>query len=96
VGPMEAIMSGVMTIFLYAMVVALVWKLFQVAADLSEIKTLLTEMRRTAPPAKPAETPVPSPIQAGPISLESAEALLRQVEAESLALAAAEHRKTTA
>jgi len=93
---MEAIMSGVMTIFLYAMVVASVWKLFQVAADLGEIKTLLTEMRRTTPAAKPVETPTPPPVLAGPISLESAEALLRQVEAESLALTAAEHRKTTA
>jgi hypothetical protein len=96
VGSMEAIMSGVMTIFLYAMVVAMVWKLFQVAADLGEIKTLLTEMRRTTPAAKAEETPAPPPIQARPISLESAEALLRQVEAESQALAAAEHRRTTA
>lgn len=96
-GSMEAIMSGVMTIFLYAMVVASVWKLFQMAADLGEIKTLLTEMRRTTPAIKPIETtPTPPPILAGPISLESAEALLRQVEAESQALAAAERSKTTA
>jgi hypothetical protein len=97
VGPMEAIMSGVMTIFYYVMVIAVVWKLFQVATDLGEIKSLLIEMRRTTPAIKPIETtPTPPPILAGPISLESAEALLRQVEAESQALAAAEHRKTTA
>jgi len=106
VGPMEAIMSGVMTIFYYAMVIAVVWKLFQVATDLGEIKTMLSEMRRTAivPQVKPAEPsfatpsaapPLP-PVMAGPISLASAEALLREVEAESHALAAAQSPKTTA
>jgi hypothetical protein len=98
---MQAIMSGVMTIFLYAMVVALVWKVFQISTDLGEIKTLLREISRT--PATPAVKPVaaavsvppPPPVLAGPISLESAEALLREVEAESHALAA-EHSKTTA
>jgi len=104
VGPMQAIMSGVMTIFYYAMVIAAVWKLFQVASDLGEIKTHLTEMRRTTPiPVPPPaqavaapSMPVPPPVMAGPISLESAEALLREVEAESHALAAAETTKITA
>jgi hypothetical protein len=110
VGPMQAIMSGVMTIFYYAMVIAAVWKLFQVATDLAEIKTLLKENAR--PQAAPAPIPAayaaapyaaapvqasaPPPMQAGPISLESAEALLREVEAESHALAAAERSKTNA
>jgi hypothetical protein len=97
-----------MTMFSYAMVFAALWKLFQVASDLSEIKTLLTEMHRTAPapaplpvvaavvPAPAPQAPAPPPIMAGPISLESAEALLRDVEAESHALAAAERTKTTA
>ncbi len=97
---MQAIMSGVMTIFYYAMVIAAVWKLFQVATDLGEIKTMLAEMRRTQPApaplpvvpvtAAPTQAPPPPPVMAGPISLESAEALLREVEAESHALAAAE------
>ena len=92
-GEMQAIMSGVMTLFLFAMVTITVWKLFQVSGELNEIKTLLTEMRRTPPGAKP--TPTPPPILAGPISLESAEALLREVAAESQAMAA-EPPKTTA
>ena len=104
-GAMEAIMSGVMTVFYYAMLIATVWKLFQVATDIGQIKTLLLEMRKTqAPPAaRPVEAAAPPPTQtqaqppvlAGPISLESAEALLREVEAESHALAAAERPKTT-
>ncbi len=55
-GAMQAIMSGVMTMFLFAMVIVTVWKLFQVSGELNEIKTLLTEMRRTTPAAKPVET----------------------------------------
>jgi hypothetical protein len=93
VGEMQAIMSGVMTLFLFAMVTITVWKLFQVSGELNEIKTLLTEMRRTPPAAKPTSTS--PPILAGPISLESAEALLREVAAESQAMAA-EPPKTTA
>jgi hypothetical protein len=97
VGPMQAIMSGVITIFFYAMVIAAVWKLFLIAADLGAIKTLLTDIRRnTASPAATnavpaplgAATPIPAPppVLAGPISLESAEALLREVAAEEHAL----------
>ena len=93
-GAIQAIMSGVLMIFFYAMVTAGVWKLFQVATDLGEIKKLLTEMRRTTD--VPAAKPLPPQIPAGPISLESAEALLREVAAESHARAAAEAPKTTA
>ena len=105
-GPMEAIMSGVTTIFYFAMVVAVVWKIFQIATDLSQIKAQLIEMRQTQPvpaprpvataPAPPTPVQAQPPILAGPISLESAEALLREIEAESHALAAAERPQTTA
>ena len=115
-GPMQAIMSGVITIMFYAMVIAAVWKLFLMAGDLSEIKTILSDIRRnTAAPAAspvlaaapvPAATPVAGvvavssppppvpPIMSGPISLESAEALLREVAEEEHALA--QQTKTTA
>lgn len=99
VGPMQAIMSGVITIMFYALVIAGVWKLFLMAADLGEIKTLLADIRRNtaspavanpvlaaAPTAVATSAPAP-PILAGPISLESAEALLREVAAEEHALA---------
>lgn len=99
-GPMQAIMSGVITIMFYAMVIAAVWKLFLMASDLSEIKTLLTDIRRnTASPvasqAVPVAAPAPAPpVLAGPISLESAEALLREVAEEEHALS--QQTKTTA
>jgi hypothetical protein len=91
---MQAIMSGVMTIFYYVLVIAAVWKLFQLATDLGEIKKLLTEMR--PPVATPSLKPLPTQtsVPAGPISLESAEALLREVAAESHAMAVAEPPKT--
>jgi hypothetical protein len=106
VGPMQAIMQGVITIFFYGMVIAAVWKLFMMAGDLAEMKTILSDIRRnTANPAG-AVNPVPAalaavskpapvpPVLAGPISLESAEALLREVAAEEHALA--QQPKTTA
>jgi len=80
VGPMQAILSGVMTMFSYALVVALVWKVFQISTDLGEIKTLLKEIRQTPP----------VPVPAGPISLE-----LQEVAAESRSQAASERPKTT-
>jgi hypothetical protein len=119
VGPMQAVMQGVITIFFYAMIIAAVWKLFMMAADIGEIKKLLTDIRsNTAAPAPqiPARvpsaavpvgalsqalpvasvpTPPPPPIAAGPISLESAEALLREIEAEERALAAQPEKPVT-
>jgi hypothetical protein len=91
VGAMQVILSGVMTLFFYALVFAAVWKLFQVATDLGEIKTMLSEMRRGI--ANPELKPIAAPAST-PISLESAEALLREVAAESHALASAEPPKT--
>jgi hypothetical protein len=91
VGPMQAILSGVITIFFYAMIIAAVWKLFQMATDLGEIKTLLADISRN----KPIGAAIPQALD-GPISLESAEALLREVAAESHVLSATEPPKTTA
>lgn len=99
---MEVIMGGITTIFYFAIVVAAMWKLFQIASDLSQIKTTLIEMRQQHPTSVPkAVPPVPArasqpPELAGPISLESAEALLREVAAESQALEATERPHTNA
>jgi len=120
VGPMQAIISSVMTIFFYSIVIAAVWKVFQATSELTEIKKLLADIRHNtsnpvlsaqavAAPAPavsapvvvhaPAPSPQPlptapvavapppvNPLPAGPISLEAAEALLREVAAESAAL----------
>jgi hypothetical protein len=108
VGPMQAIISSVMTIFFYAIVIAAVWKVFQATSELAEIKKLLTDIRHNtsnpvvaAPAPVAVSAPIPQPVArvpiavapppvnpmpAGPISLEAAEALLREVAAESAAL----------
>jgi hypothetical protein len=79
VGALPAIISFAMTLFSYAILLAAMWKLFQIASDLAEIKTLLANQRNIpAPPLAPQ----------GPISLASAEALLREVAAESHGAAA--------
>lgn len=82
-GPIQAILSGVITIFFYAMVIAAVWKLFQMATDLGEIKSLLADIRRNTASSETTPLTPAAPIPTGPISLESAEALLREVAAES-------------
>jgi len=79
VGALPAIISFAMTLFSYAILLSAIWKLFQIASDLAEIKTLLAHQRSI--PAPPVHAP-------GPISLESAEALLREVAAESHATTA--------
>ena len=89
---LQNLMTTAMGLFSYALVIAAVWKLFQIGTDLAEIKKLLTDTRTVANPA-PIPPPKPvaiSPLPAGPISLESAEALLREVAAESHSL---EHNK---
>ena len=78
-GALPAIISFAMTLFSYAILLAAMWKLFQIANDLSEIKTLLANQR---------SIPAPPVVAPGPISLASAEALLREVAAESHAAAA--------
>jgi hypothetical protein len=70
----QEIVSGMMTILFYAAVALAAWKLFDIAKELGEIKAILLDIRRGAAPVSPAD---------GPISLESAEALLREVAAES-------------
>ncbi len=106
-GATQAILSSVFTIFFYAIVIAAVWKLFQIGTELVEIKTILSDIRKSAgnplarpaslaPAASPVPASVPPPVLAGPISLESAEALLREVAAESHALEANETPRITA
>jgi len=75
----QEIVSGMMTILFYAAMALAGWKLFEISKELSEIKAILADIRKGTRPE-----PFPPPTAAaGPISLESAEALLREVAAES-------------
>jgi hypothetical protein len=69
------VMSQLITFVLLGLVVAMVMKIFQVSTDLSEIKDILSEIRRnTAEAVRPVLAPPP---------LASPEALMRAVYGES-------------
>ena len=74
----QEIVSGMMTILFYAAVALAAWKLYDIAKELGEIKAILVDIRRGSAPRTAPVLPAD-----GPISLESAEALLREVAAEA-------------
>lgn len=72
----ESIISGGLTVVTYTLVLLSVYRIFQMATDLSEMKQLLKDIRRNTGSAESravAVTPVPT----------SAEALVRAVHAAS-------------
>lgn len=62
---LQVVVSGVVTVVVYAMIVAGVMKLFQIATDLGEIKDALNEIRRNTqdvvPPSFARHSPAPLP-----------------------------------
>ena len=82
----QALLSSANVLIYYAALIAVVWKLFQIGKDMAEIKTLLKDASRNQTSVGPRAVAAPAVPEAGPISLESAEALLREVAAESHAL----------
>lgn len=77
-GLVQAVVGSMITLIFYGVVAIAVWKLFQIASDLGEVKELLSDIRRNliSLPPNPAGPIEPAPV---PISLASAEALLREV-----------------
>jgi len=73
--------SSVLTVLYYAVMIVAAWKLFQIVTELGEIKVILGDIRRYS--VNPASKSAAQITPAEPISLESAEALLREVAAES-------------
>ena len=67
-GPMQLILSGVGSLIVYGLVIAAVYKLFQIATDLSEIKDTLQEIRRNTQDTPPAGW-TPAPKQSSPENL---------------------------
>jgi hypothetical protein len=85
-----ALVNGLLTIVGYAVIVLGVYKVFQIATDIREIKDLVASARRTSlgPTAQPLVAPAVAPaITKDLISDDSASAyaeqLLRAVNAES-------------
>ena len=111
-GFVQTLVSGLLSIVAYGLLMAAVYKIFQLHTEMGEIKALLKDIRNNtdAPRAPLASAPAPQAVQAAPIpapapisaptiapaapspipselsqpmSVESAEALLRQVAMES-------------
>ena len=62
---MQAFVSSVITIVVYAVILAAVVKMFQIGKDLSEIKDLLQDIKRntTDYAASPPHAPAPEPME---------------------------------
>lgn len=74
--PLQVVVSGIVTIVVYSLILAGVFKLFQIGTNLSEIKDLLQDLKRNTQDfaltnsIPPAPAPIESP--AGLISAISA------------------------
>jgi hypothetical protein len=84
-GPLQLIISGVGSLLVYGMMIAGVYKLFQIATDLTEIKDTLQEIKRNTLDAAPrAWTPAK---ESSPESLmralDSASADPAEIESQS-------------
>lgn len=73
----QSIISGAVTVVLYVLILAAIYKIFQIGSDVSEIKATLKGMKsgamRTQPGGSPGSVARP----------DSAEALVRAVHAAS-------------
>jgi hypothetical protein len=83
VGEMQFALSGIVTILVYGLIIGALYKLFQIHTVLSEVKELLTDIKRntsgdTYAPAKPGAIP-PQFADA----YESPDELIRALSAEA-------------
>lgn len=67
-------LANLASILIFALAAAAVAKVFQIAGTLSEIKELLADIKRNTTSHAP-----PGPLSSTPMSLDSAEDLLRSV-----------------
>jgi hypothetical protein len=82
VGILGAILGEVLSVITYTMVVAGVYKLFQIASELAEIKNLLKGGAQLTSPSSAAVTPY-AEIEASDDASDYAAKLLRSINAES-------------
>jgi hypothetical protein len=75
-GPLQLVISGILTLIVYAMALFAVYRIFQISTDVSEIKELLREIRRNSQQGPPILDAGPRRLEAAP---QSAEALVRAV-----------------
>jgi hypothetical protein len=74
-GPMQLVVSGLLTLIVYSMVLFAVYRVFQISNDVGEMKQLLRDIKRNTEGA-PGVPMVSRSLDAAP---QSAEALVRAV-----------------
>ena len=75
-GPMQLVISGILTLIVYSMALFAVYRIFQMSNDVSEIKELLRQLKNHAQDFPPVSAP-----RLGEAAPDSAEALVRAVHA---------------
>jgi hypothetical protein len=60
-GAVQVVFTTVGTLFVYSMIAAGVFKLFQISADLGEMKDILKDLKRNAEIVPPPAWPLPVP-----------------------------------
>lgn len=75
-GPMQLVISGILTLIVYSMALFAVYRIFQMSNDVSEIKELLRQIKSNTQDLPPVAAP-----RVGAAAPDSAEALVRAVHA---------------
>jgi hypothetical protein len=68
-GPLQLIVSGIGSLVVYGLVIAAVYKLFQIATDLAEIKDALQDIKRNVQDVVPPPGWAPAAQPSSPESL---------------------------
>ena len=70
-GAVQVVVSTIGTLFVYAMIAAGVFKLFQIATDVGEMKDILKDMKRNSESVPPASWSSPTEIPEASYSTEA-------------------------
>ncbi len=73
--PLQLIISGLLTLIVYGLALFAVYRIFQISKDISEVKELLRDLKRST---EDAPAPAAAVVVAAP-QAQSAEALVRAV-----------------
>jgi|GEM_PF-2252295 hypothetical protein len=76
-GPLQLVVSGLLTLIVYSMVLFAVYKVFQISNDVGEVKELLRAIKSNTEAAPAAASPAGA--RAAEAIPQSAEALVRAV-----------------
>lgn len=82
-GPGQLLISGVMSILVYAVIAFAVYKIFGIAADLTEIKDILKDIKRNTEDTSPETFAARHPLAQSQAPAQSQANLMRAVSTAS-------------